>query len=94
MVTNPASAPAANGEGYWTIQIINQDRSQVGGRFLCHASGDRQAQSIALLLAGSGRTTVGYDYHRVGKPAGGAALAMGQSQSIDSPEAWARISKA
>ncbi len=59
MVTNPASAPAANGEGYWTIQIINQDRSQVGGRFLCHASGDRQAQSIALLLAGSGRTTVG-----------------------------------
>ena len=92
-MTTPASAPAASGEGYWTIQIINQDRSQVGDRYLCHASGDRQAQSIALLLAGSGRTTVGYDYHRVGKPAGGAALAMGQSLSIDSPEAWARISK-
>lgn len=81
----------ADGPGYWTIQIVQQDRDQIGGRYLCHAEGDRQAQSIALRLAGSARTTVGYNYHRIDPPQGMAGLAMGSSQSIDSPEVWSRI---
>lgn len=88
-MTTPTSAPTGD-EGYWTIQIVNQDRSQIGGRYLCHALNDRQAQSIALRLAGSGRTIVGYDYHRIAKPRG-STVAMGQSQSIDSPDAWAAM---
>ena len=91
-MTKPAPTAAATDAGYWTIQIINQDRSQTGGRYLCHAAGDRQAQSIALLLAGSGRTTVGYDYHRVGQPRASDVLVMGQSQIIDTAEAWTRLS--
>ena len=83
-------------EGYWTIQIIQQDRAQTGHRHACHARDDAQAQSIALLLAGSARSTVGYNYHRINNPTGKYALAMavGQSETVNSPEAWTALQAA
>jgi hypothetical protein len=88
--------PASGAEGYWTIQIVNQDRSQAGRRYVCHAAGDAQARSIAQILAGSARTTVGYDYHRIDNPHGAHALRLGvgQSEIVHDPAAWTVLNAA
>ena len=93
-MTISTETPAA--EGYWTIQVVNQDRGQIGRRYVCRAQDDRQAQSIALLLAGSGRTTVGFDYHRIDNPVGQYArdLAIGQSELVQSADMWAALGSA
>ena len=90
------AAPDSGAEGCWTIQIVLQDRNQVGHRYVCRARNDTQAQSIALQLAGSSRSTVGYDYHRMINPSALYAkdLALGCSQSIDNPETWAALQPA
>ena len=88
-----AVAPIVAAEGCWTIQIVNQDRTQVGRRYVCHARDDVQARAIAGRLAGSSRSIVGYDYHRLASPSALYAtdLKLGGSQSIDNPETWAAL---
>lgn len=83
-------------DGYWTIQVVNRDRAEIGRRYLCHARNDIDAQSIAGRLAGSDRGVVGYDYHHIGNPPGryADALAMGQSEPIDDADAWAALQAA
>ena len=90
------SAPKAGAEGYWTIQVVEQDRAKDGRRFVCHAAGDLEARGIAGHLAGSDRATVGYDYYRFDNPAGphALALAIGTSESVASSEAWAAFTAA
>ena len=87
------AAPIAVAEGCWTIQIVHQDRHMVGARYVCHARDDIQARSIAGTLAGSGRSIVGYDYHRLANPSALYAtdLKVGNSLSIDNPETWAAL---
>jgi hypothetical protein len=97
MTTAKASPAAASSvDGYWTIEIISQDRSRQGDRYVCHAQDDGHAKSIAGHLAGSARTTVGYDYHRIDNPAGryARALTVGQSERIDDSGAWTALSAA
>ncbi len=90
------AAPAPAPDGYWTIQVILQDRNQIGRRFVCRASGDVQARSMATNLTGSTRATVGYDYHRIDNPHGKYALdlTIGQSQAVEDPDRWAVLGAA
>jgi|WetSurMetagenome_2_1015567.scaffolds.fasta_scaffold86335_3 hypothetical protein len=90
-ITFPTAA-----DGYWTIQVVNRDRGQIGRRYVCHAHDDAEAQAIAGQLAGSAIGIVGYDYHRIDNPHGRYArtLAMGQWEIIDSPDTWAVLQSA
>jgi hypothetical protein len=92
MTISETSSTAA--DGYWTIQVVN--RGQIGGRYVCHAHDDAEAQAIAGHLAGSDMGVVGYDYHRINNPHGRYArtLAMGQWERIDSPDTWAVLQSA
>ena len=94
MTTPTDSATAA--EGYWTIEVVNRDRDQLGRRYVCHAHDDAEARAIAGHLTGSGREVGGYDYHRIDNPHGQHArtLAIGQSESIDNPDTWAVLKAA
>ena len=89
-----AESPAVASDGYWTIQMICQDRAQVGLRYVCHAQDDAGARLIAGRLPGA--TRVGYDSYRVDNPVGRYALTLeiGQSESVDDPELWAVLQNA
>ncbi len=91
-----APAPSSAADGFWTIQIIQQNRAETGRRYVCRAADDMEARSIAMLLAGSARTVVGYDYFRFDNPAGVHALTLdiGQSERVESPEAWSAFESA
>ena len=86
-----ATSPASASDGYWTIQMICQDRTQVGPRYVCHARDDADARLIAGRLPGA--TRVGYDSYRIDNPAGRYArtLEIGQSESVDDPDLWAAL---
>ena len=94
MTTANTSAVAAG--GYWTIQLINRNRDEVGRRYACHAHDEDEARHIAGHLVGALRAAEGYDYHRIDNPAGRHALdiGMGQSVSIDSRETWTVLQSA
>ena len=94
MTSAIASPPAA--EGYWTIQVIRRERAEVGPRYVVHASDAAAAGSIAGHLTGASPTVVGYDIHRIDNPLGPHArvLALGQSESISDPDAWAVLKAA
>jgi len=86
--------PAA--EGYWTIQVIRQERAEVGPRYVVHASDAAAAGSMAGHLAGASAAVVGYDIYRIDNPHGAHArqIALGQSESIIDPDAWAVLQAA
>lgn len=92
-VTKTALAAA---DGYWTIQIVNRDRAEIGARYVCHAWDDDHAESIAGHLADSDDGVVGYDHHRIDNPHGryARALAIGQSEPIHDADAWAVLQAA
>lgn len=77
-------------DGYWTIQVVNRDRSETGRRYVCHAWDKSHAESIAGHLAGSSMGVVGYDCHRIDNPHGryARALAIGESEPIDDAGVW------
>ena len=83
-------------EGYWTIQVIRRERAEVGPRFVVHATDAAAAGSIAGHLTGASPSVVGYDIHRIDNPRGPHQrdLAMGQSESITDPDAWAVLKAA
>lgn len=83
-------------DGYWTIQIVNRDHSEIGRRYVCHAQDDAAAMALAGRLAGSSKTVAGYDYHRIDNPHGRYAreLTVGQSEAIDDPDTWAVLQAA
>ena len=85
--------PSLPASGYWTVQVVKRDQDQIGPRYLCRASDDLQARSIAGHLAGSSTAIVGYDYHRIDpdQERRAPALEIGQSVSIDSPDVWASL---
>ena len=91
-----AKTAVAGADGYWTIQLVNHDRAEIGQRYVCHAWDDDQAQSIAGHLAGSANAAVGYDYHRINNPHGryARALAIGQSEPIEDSDVWAVLQAA
>lgn len=80
-------------DAYWTIQVVNADRSAAGRRFVCRANGDAEARSIAGHLSGADRGVLGYDYHRIDNPAGlhARTLGIGQSEAIHDGETWAAL---
>ena len=94
-MTITTTSPTAAG-GYWTIQVVNRDSGQVGRRYVCHAHDDAEAQVIAGRLAASAMGNAGYHHHRIDNPHGRYArtLAMGQWESIDSPDTWAVLQSA
>ncbi len=89
-----AASPAAASDGYWTIQMICLDRSEVGPRYVCHAMDDAGARLIAGRLPGA--TRVGYDSYRIDNPVGryARALDIGQSESVSDPDLWAALQSA
>ncbi len=91
---NISPSPAGASDGYWTIQMICQDRSEVGPRYVCHALDDADARLIAGRLPGA--TRVGYDSYRIDNPVGryARALEIGQSESVDDPDLWAVLQSA
>jgi len=88
-MTTGKTAAAAE-DGYWTIQVVNRDRAEIGLRYLCLAHDGAGARSIAGRLAGSARGVVGYDYHRIDNPRGrhASALGVGQSEPVNDAAAW------
>ena len=80
----------AGTDGYWTIQVVNRDRSEAGGRYVCHAWDKGHAESIAGHLAGSSTAVAGYDCHRIDNPHGryARALAIGESEPIEDASVW------
>ena len=85
--TKTAIAGAA---GYWTIQVVNRDRDEIGRRYVCHAWDNGHAQSIAGHLAGCAMGVVGYNFHRIDNPHGryARALAIGESEPIEDAAVW------
>ncbi len=80
----------AGTDGYWTIEVVNRERSETGRRYVCHALDRGHAESIAGHLAGSGAGAAGYDCHRVDNPHGryARALAIGESEPIEDATVW------
>ncbi len=93
MVTTKDLAAAG---GYWTVQVINKDRDQVGLRYVCHAHDDQEARDIAGQLSGQGNGGAGYDYHRINNPVGRHTrdLGFGESERIGDPDTWAVLQAA